>query len=52
MYADGNRHYYIDEPALLEDGRMVVPVRWLENEADGEIWADAWEINLDEDVSE
>lgn len=51
MYASSDRHYYIDEPAQLKDSRMVIPVRWLENEEDGEIWADAWSICHDDDVS-
>ncbi|XP_006462267.1 hypothetical protein AGABI2DRAFT_47524, partial [Agaricus bisporus var. bisporus H97] len=49
MYADGNRHYYIDEPASLKGGRLIVPIRWLENEADRVIYADAWPIDFDED---
>ncbi|KAF7768433.1 hypothetical protein Agabi119p4_7676 [Agaricus bisporus var. burnettii] len=51
MYAEGNTHYYIDEPALLKDGRMVVPVRWLENKADGKIMFEAWAVEFDDNVS-
>lgn len=51
MYENGDRHYYIDELAQLNNGQMVIPVRWLENEADGEIWGDAWTVTLDDNVS-
>jgi len=48
MYDAGpGRHFFIDEPASLKDGRKVIPVRWLEDEG-GKVWADAWEIELDE----
>ncbi|KAJ3560563.1 hypothetical protein NP233_g10753 [Leucocoprinus birnbaumii] len=50
MYTDGVQHYYIDEPAKMKDGRLVVPVRWLENEADCMIYADAWVINVDQNT--
>lgn len=34
MYDAGmDRHYFIDEVAALKDGRMVIPVRWLEDES-------------------
>ncbi|KAF8148461.1 hypothetical protein B0H34DRAFT_679784 [Crassisporium funariophilum] len=46
MYDSGNeRHYFIDEPASLQNGRIVIPVRWLEDE-EGKMWADAWEIEI------
>lgn len=51
MYNAGTCHYYIDEPARLVDGRTVVPVRWLDNEEDGEVVADAWLVETDENVS-
>ncbi len=51
MYDAGSCHYYIDEPARLRDGRTVVPIRWLENEESGEIVADAWLVEFDENVS-
>jgi hypothetical protein len=48
MYDAGNgNHYFIDEPARLKDGRMIIPVRWLEDEH-GAVWCDAWEIKLNE----
>lgn len=48
MYDAGNeRHYFIDEPALLEDEQVVIPLRWLEDE-DGRVWFDAWEVKHDE----
>lgn len=47
MYDAGHdTHYFIDELAMLSDKRMVVPVRWLEDER-GEICADAWEVVID-----
>jgi hypothetical protein len=48
MYDAGNgAHYFIDKPAILSNMKMVVPVRWLEDEKGG-IWADAWEVEYDE----
>jgi hypothetical protein len=48
MYDDGNgKHYFIDEPACLRDGQMIIPVRWLEDES-GVVCCDAWEIKHDE----
>ncbi|KAG6913726.1 hypothetical protein DXG01_004700, partial [Tephrocybe rancida] len=48
MWDDGRqRHYYIDEPARLKNGDLVLPIRWLEDEATGTIWADAWRIQVD-----
>ena len=46
MYnAGGGRHYFIDEPAKVLDGRLVIPIRWLQTE-DGEVWFDAWEVKV------
>lgn len=48
MYDAGNQiHYFINKPAMLSSKKIVVPVRWLQDE-DGEIWADAWEVTYDE----
>ena len=48
MYDDKKgQHYFIDEPAALNNGQLVVPVRWLEDEA-GAVWADVWEVRRDE----
>ncbi|KAF8162732.1 hypothetical protein B0H34DRAFT_763800 [Crassisporium funariophilum] len=48
MYDDKKgRHYFIDEPAALNNGNLVVPVRWLEDER-GDAWADVWEVRRDE----
>ena len=44
MYNAGDaKHYFIDEPACLRDGQMIIPVRWLEDES-GVVWCDVWEI--------
>lgn len=51
MYDAGNgHHYFIDEPAGLNDGRVVIPVRWLEDE-EQRVWFDAWEVKIDEMAS-
>jgi len=48
MYDAGNSvHYFIDEPVILSNSKIVIPVRWLEDEKGG-IWADAWEVEYDE----
>lgn len=48
MYDAGNgKHYFINEPACLRDGRMIISVRWLEDES-GAVYCDAWEVKLDE----
>ncbi|KAF9445760.1 hypothetical protein P691DRAFT_795296 [Macrolepiota fuliginosa MF-IS2] len=48
MYDDGNdNHYYINEPTMLKDGCFAIPVRWLESEEDGKIYADTWRIDFD-----
>jgi len=48
MYDAGDSlHYFIDEPAMLSNGKMVIPVRWLEDEM-RQVWADAWEVRRDE----
>src|ERR1700678_3916651 len=48
MYDAGNgKHYFIDEPARLTNGQMIIPVRWLEDES-GTVYCDAWEIKLNE----
>jgi len=50
MYDDEKgRHYFIDEPASLENGEVVVPVRWLEDEK-GVVWAEVWEIRRNEEA--
>lgn len=47
MYDAGHGiHYFIDEPAMLSNMKVVIPVRWLEDEKGG-IWAEAWEVERD-----
>ena len=50
MYDAGDRHYYIDEPAQLTDGRTVIPIRWLEDD-DNVVWFEAWKVVCNEEVS-
>jgi hypothetical protein len=48
MYDAGNGvHYFINEPASLLSKKIVIPVRWLQDETGG-MWADAWEVEYDE----
>lgn len=49
MYDAGNSHYYINELACLENGNLIIPVRWLEDN-DGKVFADAYAVTLDEQV--
>ncbi len=49
MYEAGSRHYYIDELARLKNGRLIIPVRWLEDN-NGEVFADAYAVNLNDQV--
>ena len=35
--AEDGRHYFIDEPAVLSNKKVVVPVRWLEDEKGGDM---------------
>jgi len=50
MYDDEKgRHYFIDEPACLENGKVVIPIRWLEDEK-GVVWAEVWEVRRNEET--
>jgi hypothetical protein len=49
MYDAGDRHYYVGELARLKDGGLIIPVRWLED-VDNGIWADAYQVVLDDQV--
>jgi hypothetical protein len=47
MYDAGQeRHYFLDEPASLSDGQMVIPVQWLEDEQ-RDIWVEVWNVETD-----
>jgi hypothetical protein len=47
MYDAGNDcHYFVDEPASLLNSKIIVPVRWLEDEK-GDVWAEVWEVHTD-----
>ncbi|KAF9043189.1 hypothetical protein BJ165DRAFT_1545314 [Panaeolus papilionaceus] len=49
MYDAGDEsHFYIDEPAQMKDGQLVIPLRWWQDEG-GKVWADAWDIVLNTD---
>lgn len=48
MYDVGNGlHYFIDEPACLDDGKVVIPLRWVEDERK-KVWFDAWDVKFDD----
>ncbi|EMD32401.1 hypothetical protein CERSUDRAFT_99488 [Gelatoporia subvermispora B] len=40
-------HFYVKEIAQLQDGRFVIPMRWLEMEKTSEIVADAYPLEID-----
>ncbi|TFK19075.1 hypothetical protein FA15DRAFT_602164, partial [Coprinopsis marcescibilis] len=47
MVDAGEQHYYIDEPARICGGDLVIPIRWLEDEG-GKIWFEAWKVSRDD----
>jgi hypothetical protein len=49
MYDAGHKHYYIDELARLDDGSLIIPIRWLED-SKGNVMADAYQIKFHEQV--
>jgi len=49
MYDAGNRHYFIDELARLENGNFIIPVRWLEDN-EGNVFADAYAVAFNDQV--
>jgi hypothetical protein len=48
MYAAGASHYYVNEVSRLQDGQLIIPMRWVMFR--GKVWADAFTITLDEQV--
>ncbi|KAJ7321947.1 hypothetical protein DFH08DRAFT_1030633, partial [Mycena albidolilacea] len=46
MYAAGASHYYVNEVSRLQDGQLIIPMRWVMFR--GKVWADAFTITLDE----
>jgi hypothetical protein len=44
MYAQGSRHFYIDEVAKLSDGQLVIPLAWIKK--GGHLCADSRLINI------
>ncbi|KAJ2922664.1 hypothetical protein H1R20_g14407, partial [Candolleomyces eurysporus] len=47
MFDDGQRHYYIDEPARIKDGTVVIPLRWFEDDG-RKVWFTAWKVEFDD----
>lgn len=45
MYDAGNCHYYIDELAVLKNGKFIIPLRWLED-TDRKVFADAYSVKF------
>lgn len=48
MYAAPLKHYYVNEAARLGDGRIVVPIRWVQFR--GRIYADAFNVSINDQV--
>jgi hypothetical protein len=46
-HINGARHFYVNEYAQLDDGRFVIPRRWVM--IDGVLHAEAWTVELDND---
>ncbi|KAJ7060399.1 hypothetical protein C8F01DRAFT_1292764 [Mycena amicta] len=50
MYAAPNtQHYYVDELAELKSGRFVIPLRWVTKGGQEHVFADAYEIEIDDE---
>ncbi|RXW15157.1 hypothetical protein EST38_g10696 [Candolleomyces aberdarensis] len=47
MFDNGQRHYYIDEPARMKDGTIVIPLRWFEDDSQN-VWFTAWNVEFDD----
>ena len=46
--AGSGRHYYVNELAELQDGQLVIPIRWFLRR--GEVHADAFLVTIDSEV--
>lgn len=46
MYAQGLKHYYVNELSQTSTGRYIIPVRWIMR--DGELTADAYDVHVSE----
>ncbi|KAJ6626597.1 hypothetical protein B0H10DRAFT_2300403, partial [Mycena sp. CBHHK59/15] len=49
MYNAAGKHYYVNEVSRLQDGRFVIPVRWVTFR--GKVYADAYAAELNDQVS-
>ncbi len=49
MYDAGERHYYVNELALLRNGALVIPHRWVVYQ--GTVHAESRIVHLDDNVS-
>lgn len=48
MFDASSSHYYVNEVARLEDGKFIIPVRWVMFR--GTVFADAFEVTINEEV--
>jgi hypothetical protein len=49
MYNAAGKHYYVNEVSRLQDGRFVIPVRWVTFR--GKVYVDAYAVELNDQVS-
>ncbi|KAF7315983.1 hypothetical protein MIND_00115300 [Mycena indigotica] len=45
MYDAGNAHFYVNELCRLQDGKFVVPIRWVT--VNSAVWADCYSVEID-----
>jgi hypothetical protein len=49
MYSSNGKQFYIEEVAVLKDGKIVIPVSWIKR--DGQLCADVHLVNIEAMVS-